>query len=186
MGLPAFETTLSPADYLAWEAIQSDKHEYLNGEVFAMGGAARRHVTLSLNVASALDDLLEGKPCGVFIADMKVEVATASAFFYPDVLVTCDPADLRAEQVMRHPALILEVLSPSTAAFDRGDKFRAYRQLDSLREYVLLDPDRRSAEVFRRQPDNRWLLTDIQPETPLILDSLAVEIPWGRVFRNLD
>lgn len=186
MGLPALETTLSPAEYLAWEAQQSDKHEYLNGEVFAMGGAARRHGTVACNLLVELDARLENTPYRIFMADMKIEVATASAFFYPDVLVTCDPADLRAEQVMRHPVLILEVLSPSTAAFDRGEKFRAYRQLDSLREYVLLDPDHRSAEVFRRQPDNRWLLTDIQPETPLILDSLAVEIPWGQVFRNLD
>ena len=97
MALPQPTPAFTAADYLRWEAEQLDKHEYLRGETFAMGGASRRHVTISLNVAAALDEALEGSPCRTYMADMKVQAAADEAYFYPDVLVTCDPADHRAE-----------------------------------------------------------------------------------------
>ena len=123
--LPQPTPAFTAADYLRWEAEQLDKHEYLRGETFAMGGASRRYVTISGNVFSALDDALEGTPCRAYMADMKVQAAADEAYFYPDVLVTCDPADHRADQFMRAPKLIVEVLSPATAAYDRGEKFAA-------------------------------------------------------------
>ena len=179
---PAFTT----ADYLRWEAEQLDKHEYLRGETFAMGGASRRHVTISLNVASALDDALEGTPCRAYMADMKVQAAADEAYFYPDVLVTCDPADHRADQFMRAPKLIVEVLSPATAAYDRGEKFAAYRRIASLTDFVLIDPDHRRIEHYRRIQDSRWELQEVEPEQALLLQSLEVSIAWQRVFRNAD
>ena len=119
MALPQPTPAFTAADYLRWEAEQLDKHEYLRGETFAMGGASRRHVTISGNVFSALDDALDGTPCRAYMADMKVQAAADEAYFYPDVLVTCDPADHRADQFMRAPKLIVEVLSPSTEGIDR-------------------------------------------------------------------
>ncbi len=142
-------------DYLRWEAGQPEKHEYVRGETFAMGGASRRHVTISLNVASALDEALDGTPCRAYMADMKVQAAEDEAYFYPDVLVTCDPADHRADQFKRAPKLIVEVLSPATAAYDRGDKFAACRRIASLQEFVLIDPDTRRIEHYQRTQGNR-------------------------------
>ena len=115
MALPQPTAPFTAEDYLRWEAGQPDKHEYDHGETFAMGGASRRHVTISLNIAAALDEALEGSPCRAYMADMKVQAAADEAYFYPDVLVTCDPADHRADQFMRSPTLIVEVLSPATA-----------------------------------------------------------------------
>ena len=140
MGLEAF---------LDWENRQSARHEFYRGEVFAMVGARRVHGIVALNVATALKSRLKGKPCMVFIENMKLRVAD-DALFYPDVFVTCDARDLRTEMVFEHPTLVVEVLSESTQAFDRGAKFAAYRSLASLREYLLIDPDLRTVELFRR------------------------------------
>ena len=186
MALPHPVPRFTADDYLRWEAEQPKKHEYVRGEAFAMGGASRRHVTISLNVASALDDALDGTPCRAYMADMKVQAAEDEAYFYPDVLVTCDPADHRADQFMRAPTLIVEVLSHATAAYDRGEKFAAYRRIPSLRDFVLIDPDLRRIEHYRRNQDERWELQDIAPEQALVLESLEVSIPWQKVFRNAD
>ncbi|MFV8823475.1 Uma2 family endonuclease [Thauera sp. WH-2] len=186
MALPHPVPRFTADDYLRWEAEQPKKHEYVRGEAFAMGGASRRHVTISLNVASALDDALDGTPCRAYMADMKVQAAENEAYFYPDVLVTCDPADHRADQFMRAPKLIVEVLSPATAAYDRGDKFAAYRRIASLQDFILIDPDTRRIEHYRRTQANRWELQEIEPEQPLQLQSLDVEIAWQKVFRNVD
>ena len=182
MALPQPNDPLTAEDYLQWEAGQPEKHKYVRGETVAMGGASRRHVTISLNVASAL----EGTPCRACMADMKVHAAENEAYFYPDVLVTCDPADHRADQFRRSPTLIVEVLSPATAAYDRGEKFAAYRRIPSLRDFVLIDPDLRRIEHYRRSQDERWELQDIAPEQALVLESLEVSIPWQKVFRNAD
>lgn len=183
---PALAERFSAADYLRWETEQPDKHEYVAGEVFAMGGASRRHVTVSGNFFAALNQALDGTPCRTYMADMKVEVARDTAYFYPDVLVTCDPADHKADLTMTSPTLVAEVLSPSTAAYDRGDKFAAYRGIPSLREYVLIDPDKKTVELYRRGEDGLWVLRDIAPGTPLPLASVGVEVDWDRLFRNVD
>lgn len=186
MGLPQATSPLSPADYLAWESGQPTKSEYFRGEIFAMGGASRRHVTVAGNVFAALDGALEGTPCRAYIADMKLRVLEDEAYFYPDVLATCDPADHRAEQYVTAPTLIVEVLSPSTAAFDRGEKFATYRRIPSLREFVLIDPEQRRIELYRRGEGDVWTLHDIAPGAQLILDSLSIRVDWDRVFRNID
>ncbi len=182
----ALAEPFSAADYLRWEAEQAAKHEYVYGEVFAMGGASRRHVTVSLNLAGALADALAGTPCRPYMADMKVEAARDAAYFYPDVLVTCDPADHQADLIIQSPILVAEVLSPSTAAYDRGDKFVLYRGIASLREYVLIDPDRKAVELYRRGDDGLWVLRDIAPDTQLELASVRVSVAWDRLFRNVD
>ena len=130
---------LSLADFLVWENAQADRNEFYRGEVFAMVGARRVHGLIAGNLFAALKTHLKGSACRAFVSDMKIQVAN-DALFYPDVFVTCDPQDLRTELVFRQPKLIVEVLSPSTEAFDRGLKFAAYRQIDALQEYAL--PDR--------------------------------------------
>lgn len=186
MSLPQANTPFSAADYLVWESERIEKSEFYHGEVFAMSGASRRHVTVSGNLFSSLDQALEGTPCRPYMADMKLRVLEDEAYFYPDVFVTCDPADHRADQFMSAPTLVVEVLSPSTAAFDRGDKFAAYRRIPSLREFVLIDPEKQTIELYRRGDDDTWALHDIAAGEPLPLGSLEIEIGWGRIFRNLD
>ncbi len=186
MALPAEVPVVSPDEYLRWETSQPEKHEYVAGEVFAMGGASRRHVTIAGNLFAALDDALAGTPCRAYMADMKIEVATKQSFFYPDVFVTCNPDDHRAELTMRHPVFVAEVLSPSTAAYDRGDKFIAYRTLHALKEYLLIDPDHQQVELFRKGADGLWVLHDFAPGQALKLTIVDAEIAWERLFRNVD
>jgi len=168
--------------FLAWEATQTEKHEFLAGEVFAMGGARREQVLVSGNIYSAVKQRIRGTPCQAYIADMKLRVDAMDAFFYPDVMVSCHPDDRRAEQFLSHPRLVIEVLSESTAAFDRGGKFAAYRSLESLQEYVIVDIDSRRVECFRRTLENEWLLHDYVGATDCNLSSLALAIPLAEIF----
>ena len=158
MANPLLKPHFSPEEYLAWEAGQVEKHEYVDGEVFAMAGAGEGHITVCLNVAMVLRQHLKGSPCRTFMADMKVQANADGAYFYPDVVVTCSASDAQDPLVKREPTLIVEVLSPSTAAYDRGEKFSRYRQLASLQEYVLVDTDTRATDVFRKRSDGLWVL----------------------------
>jgi Uma2 family endonuclease len=140
MSPPGHKPFFDAQAYLAWEAEQTNKHEYHDGEVFAMAGASEAYVTVALNVAMALRNHLRGSPCSVFISDMKLRVEEDNAFFYPDVFVTCAESDRSQSDSKSAPVLIVEVLSPTTSAFDRGAKFAAYRKLPTLREYALIHP----------------------------------------------
>jgi Uma2 family endonuclease len=122
MGQAAQKTTFTATDYLAWEAQQVERHEFLDGEVFAMAGAEDRHVTVAMNLAFALRQHLGGSPCRTYMSDMRLRVAAANAYFYPDVMVTCSAQDLSSPMHKTEPKLIAEVLSPGTAAYDRGVK----------------------------------------------------------------
>ena len=124
--------SMTADDYLAGETHSPIRHQYVAGEVFAMAGATEEHATIALNFAALLRNQVRGGPCRVYIADMKLRVEAADAFFYPDVFVTCDPRDATNPLAKRHPALICEVLSESTEAYDRGGKLAAYRTLESL------------------------------------------------------
>ena len=153
MGQAEPQLRFTAEDYLAWEALQTERHEYVVGEVFAMSGAEDRHVTVAMNVAMALRQHLSGSRCRTYITDMRLHVAAADAYFYPDVMVTCSDADRASPLVKREPVLVVEVLSLSTAAYDRGAKFGHYRRLPSLREFALIDPEARTADVYRLGDD---------------------------------
>ena len=185
MALPRPAPRFDRQDYFAWEPEQPVKHEYVAGEVFAQAGARQNHVVVALNIAGALRQRLRGTPCRAYISDMQLEVAQADAVFYPDVMVSCHPEDLAAERVLHHPRVIVEVLSDSTVAYDRGGKFAAYRMLESLQEYVLIDPERRSLEIFRRLPSNDWLLATGDSARALVLAALEMEIGFDEVFEDV-
>jgi Uma2 family endonuclease len=176
---------MTTEEFITWEALQPDKHEFVAGEVVAMGGAHRVHVAVTGNCVAKLKEHLRGSPCRAFMADMKVEVKTAAAVFYPDVLVTCHPDDLKADLAMQYPKVIIEVLSDSTAAYDRGDKFATYRQLESLQEYALIDPDARRVEVFRRMDSGDWMLMTSESDQGLILKSLDFAADLDTVFEDV-
>lgn len=183
MALPAHKQTL--ADFLAWEEVQPERHEFYRGDAFAMVGGRRINNLVTGNLFAALKAHLKGSPCRAFVESMKLQVAD-DALFYPDLFVTCDAADLRTEQVFRSPVLVAEVLSASTQAFDRGLKFAAYRQLGSLREYLLIDPDARSVEVYRRNERSLFELHDQTGADALHLASVDLRLPMAELFDGLD
>jgi Uma2 family endonuclease len=185
MGRVADLRFVSPDAYLKWENRQQEKHEYLRGAVYAMTGASQAHVVVNLNLAVALAQHLKGTGCRVYLPDMKLRIAAVDAFFYPDLKVSCDERDLRAEYAVEHPVLLVEILSDSTADYDRGTKLTAYLKLPSLKEYVLVDPDTRGAEVYRRNPDDTWLLTDCTTRGQLRLESIDLTLPLGALFEGL-
>jgi Uma2 family endonuclease len=172
-------------EFLAWENTQETRNEFYQGEVFAMVGARRTHGTVGLNVAIALQTHLKGSPCRVFVESMKVK-PNANSLFYPDVFVTCDPQDLKTDMVFTSPTLIVEVLSESTQAFDRGLKFAAYRQIAALKEYLLIDPDSRVVELYRRGADGLFTLHDFAGLVQIHLQSLDCVLQSADVFDGVD
>ncbi|ODU99420.1 MAG: hypothetical protein ABT20_16965 [Rubrivivax sp. SCN 70-15] len=186
MGYAAKLPVMSADEFLAWEAAQAERHEFVNGEVFAMAGAEDRHVTVTLNVAMSLRQALAGTPCRTYMTDMKVQPLGTTSFFYPDVLVTCGAADRASALVKHEPRLIVEVLSPATAAYDRGDKFAHYRRIASLEEYALVDLDSRRTDVYRKGSDALWVLHPCEPGQPVLLASVGVTITAAALFAEVD
>ena len=181
------EPPLTFKAYVAWEAEQAERHEFLGGEVFAMMGARATHNTIALNIALALREALRGTACRVFIADMKLQVASAEASFYPDVFVSCDPRDRTAdaEGVQRHPKLVVEVLSDSTAAFDRGRKFEAYRSLDTLEAYLLIEQHRFHADLFLRNAEGLWVLNPVAEGDKVSMAPLGVVLTMADIYEGV-
>ncbi len=179
------QPTLTLQAYLDWENAQDEKHELVQGEIFAMTGGRRTHGRVLLNLARRLAEALEGTPCQVFADSMKLQVAD-DTILYPDVFVTCSPADLATDQIFREPKLVIEVLSPSTQAYDRSKKFALYRRLPSLQEYILVDPETRRVEAFCRTPADQWVLHDMSDDTAMTVASLACTVPLADVFAGID
>ncbi|NEO52682.1 MAG: Uma2 family endonuclease [Okeania sp. SIO3B5] len=157
---------MTSQEYLEWEEQQPIKYEYVNGKVYAMTGGSLGHNSIALNLASALKNHLRGKGCKVFMADAKAGISEKGPFYYPDVMVTCDDRDLSARQIVYHPCLIIEVLSPGTANFDQGRKFRNYRRIDTLKEYVLIEAETMNVESYHLNDKGKWELTSYSTEEP--------------------
>jgi Uma2 family endonuclease len=179
---------MSFEEYHNWESTQETRHEYINGEVVAMAGGTRNHNRVSFNFSKILDDAL-GNPsgdlqCEVYINDVKVQVEPNRKYFYPDVVVTCDDRD-RDPQLVMFPCLIIEVLSPSTEAYDRGFKFSQYRQFDSLQEYVLVQVEQPVVEVFQREQNGKWYFAEYELGDRLLLKSLNLEILVDDLFKQV-
>jgi Uma2 family endonuclease len=151
-------TYISPEDYLKAEETSPIKHEYRQGLVYAMAGASNTHVIITGNMFAMLRNHLRGSGCQSYISDTKAHIESINIYYYPDVIVSCDQRDKAFDNFLRYPCLIVEVLSPTTEAFDRGDKFADYRKMESLQEYVLVSQTRMNVEIFRRNPEGQWVL----------------------------
>ena len=167
---------MTPQEYLKWEEQQPIKYEYINGEVVAMTGGTIPHNDVALNLAASLKNHLRGKGCKVQIADVKVGVSENGPFHYPDVMVSCDLRDQKARKSIYYPCLIVEVLSPGTEGFDRGQKFRNYRQIETLKEYVLIESDCISVECYRINDKSKWELTAYSLDSITNNTELEVEL----------
>jgi Uma2 family endonuclease len=160
---------ISVDDYLQGELLSEVRHEYIDGQVYVMAGAGERHNRIALNAAFQLRGAARGGPCGVFMSDMKVQVRGGDTFYYPDVMLCCDPDDDH-ERCKRSPCLIVEVLSPSTETTDRREKWLAYRGLEALRYYLLVDSRSRRVGYFVRNPDGVWETAELDPGERLDID----------------
>ena len=176
---------LTVADYLAGEEQGLVRHEFVDGQVFAMAGASQEHNIIALNVASTLRARLRGSPCRAFIGDMKTRVAAGNRdqFYYPDIVVTCDPRD--TERYFKcFPKVVIEVLSEATERIDRTEKFWSYAQIETLEEYVLIAQDRMEVTVYRRE--NRW-----EPEVfssvhgRVRVDALQLDLAFDEIYEGL-
>ena len=188
MALPKTKPEFDVDAYMAWEDEQPERHEYLAGEVFAMSGGTDAHYTILLNTATSLKAALSGKPCRTFVSGMKLRIDRADAVFYPDVFVTCDARDRQPEASLakQYPALIIEVLSDSTAAFDRGRKFELYQQIDTLQEYLLIEQDRKHADLFRKNSEGPWVLHPAGEGDVVRLESVGVELALDGLYEDVE
>ncbi|MDG4559170.1 MAG: Uma2 family endonuclease [Candidatus Contendobacter sp.] len=176
---------LSVEDYLAFEERSEIKHEYINGEIYAMAGASTRHNRITLNLASRLMGHLRGSPCEVFVADVKLHLKELEVqiFYYPDLMVCCDPDD-RDPYYRTRPCLLVEVLSNETARIDRGEKLFAYARLDSLHAYLLLEQDRIGATLhWREGGDWRWAVFS-DPHAELTLPCAGLTIQLAELYEG--
>ncbi|MEO0456888.1 MAG: Uma2 family endonuclease [Cyanobacteria bacterium P01_A01_bin.114] len=174
---------MTAADYLDWEPQQEIRYEFVNGRVIAMTGGTIPHNDLALNLYSFLRPKIKKQGCRLNVADVKVQIA--DDYRYPDVVVSCDKRDSKAVELYRYPSLIVEVLSPGTAAVDRGEKFNQYRSLETLQEYVLIDSEKMGVEIYRRGEGRMWLYYPYVLGDTVRFDSLGIECPIETIYEDV-
>ncbi|MDB9374898.1 Uma2 family endonuclease [Nodularia sphaerocarpa] len=180
------EIYVTPEEYLDMEEQSDIKHEYIDGYIYVMAGALDSHVTIAGNLFALLRNHVRGSGCRTYIADMKARIESLNRFYYPDVMVTCDQRDQETPAYKRFPTLIVEVLSDSTEAFDRGDKFADYQLLETLEEYVLINTKRQRVECFRRNHQGLWVLQSYTAEkTSFRLNSIDFEATIAELYEDV-
>jgi len=185
MTLNKSHSYLSIEEYLQAEKSSPIKHEYIQGQIYAMAGASDAHVTITANLVALLRNHIRGTGCRIYVADMKARIEFLDIFYYPDIMVTCDSRDTQFEYFKRYPSLIIEVLSPSTEALDRGDKFSDYQELDTLQEYVLVSQNRQRIDCFRRNSEERWVLYSYRGNQQLELTSVNFSCSLTDVYEDV-
>ncbi|KAM3103067.1 Uma2 family endonuclease [Phormidesmis sp. 146-12] len=179
-------SAISPEEYLAGEEKSQIRHEYFDGQVYAMSGGSDSHNTIAGNLFTQMRSHVRGGRCRVFMENMKAYIPPLNCYYYPDVMVTCDDRDRSSSHSKSYPCLIVEVLSDSTEAFDRGDKFAAYRHLDSLQEYVLISQKRQQVECFRRSEAGVWVFYSYDQKESIQLASLDFQISMEALYEDVD
>lgn len=189
MATAAVQTYLTPEEYITLERkaipnAETVRSEYVKGKIIAISGASRAHNLITVNISAMLHIQLKGRGCETYANEMRVSTPSTLSYFYPDVVVVCEEPRFEDEvfDILLNPIILVEVLSPSTEAYDRGEKFSHYRQLPSLQEYILVAQDKICVERFRRQ-ENNWVLTDFQNfEERLSLISVECELPLCEIY----
>jgi Uma2 family endonuclease len=177
---------MTAAEYLEWERAQTERHEFLNGDVFRVAGGTRRHSLIGENLKAELRSSLRSNDCEVHGSDMRVLVEATGLYSYPDGLVSCPPFENEPADVLTNPVLLIEVLSPSTEDYDRGRKFAHYRQIPSLREYLVVSQDEAKIEQHQRTENNLWLLREVTGiDQTLHLTSLNLDLALSDVYAKV-
>ena len=181
---------IAPEEYLAMERKSLEKHEYFNGEIFQMAGASEEHNTIAMNIAGSLHQQLKKRPCKVYQSDMRVYIPKTGLYTYPDISVVCKKPKLLDDgglDTLTNPVLIVEILSPSTADYDKGTKFDNYRSLDSFEEYVLVWQDKKRIAHYKKQEDGSWLLRDfIGKDAEIVLSSINCSLSAEDVYDKVE
>ncbi len=186
MGLPKLKPKISVADYLEGEKISQTKHEYIDGEIYAMAGTSKNHNEIIANINDKLRRHLRGKNCRSFFTDIKVFVQKFNRYYYPDLIVVCGE-DKESEYYTRKPTLIIEILSPSTALTDRREKMFAYKEIEFLEEYVLIEQNRMYAEVYRRRKDSGlWDWIEFETGEEIEFASVDFRMPMTEIYAGVE
>jgi Uma2 family endonuclease len=175
-------------EYFAMEETAEYKSEYFSGEIFAMSGATLNHNRITINLASVLNQLLKGTSCEAFANDLRVQIRKEAHYTYPDVVVVCGELQLvkGRKDTITNPKVIIEVLSDSTKDYDRGRKFAAYREIESLQEYILVEQDSVRIEAFSKEEDGTWRLREYFNMTDLlVLPTLQLKIPVEEIYSRV-
>lgn len=176
---------LSPTEYFAWEEQQLEKYEYINGEVYAMSGGSKNHSLISVRFITLFSNHLETSDCEIGNSDLRVNIAETNNYTYPDVSVTCDNRDKNTTQYITYPCLIVEVLSASTEAYDRGGKFRMYRNNPNLQDYLLVSSTSIEIDLYHRKDNNEWIIINYQAGDTIELKSINLSFAIEQVYRGL-
>jgi Uma2 family endonuclease len=179
----------TPEEYLALERQAEYKSEYFDGEIFAMTGFSRKHNLVAGNVLASLHGQLRKRPCEIYPSDMRVKVSPTGLYTYPDVVIVCgEPIfDDKQKDTLLNPTALVEVLSKSTASYDRGEKFEHYRKLDSLAEYLVIAQNKYHVEHYVRQIDNRWLLSETDDVQKTIhLSSIECDLALADIYDKVE
>jgi Uma2 family endonuclease len=174
----------TPEEYFSWEEQQLVRHEYIDGQVYAMSGGSIIHSQIASHFNRLLGNHLIGSGCRTLNSDARVNILASSHYVYPDVSVTCDERDKTTPQYITYPCLIVEVLSSSTEAYDRGNKFKLYRRNPCLQEYVLVSSEAMSIELFRKV-DNNWSILDYELGDSVELASVKLTFPIEQVYEDV-
>lgn len=179
--LPRF----TPEEYFAWEEQQECRYEYIDGEVYAMSGGTINHGDIAGNFLALLKAHMRGRGCKTLNSDCRVSIVNSTRYVYPDVSVTCDDRDKTTTQYITYPCLIVEVLSDSTAAYDRGDKFRMYRRNPNLRDYVLVDVNKIAIDLYRKDEAGNWQIFNYEPGDEIELRSVNLTFPIEQIYEDI-
>ncbi|MBX9258254.1 Uma2 family endonuclease [Desmonostoc muscorum CCALA 125] len=178
-------TNLTLEEYFAWETTQLEKHEYINGEVYAMSGGSINHGRIAIRFTAMFDSHLENTGCITVNSDVKVNIFGSNNYTYPDASVTCDDRDKTTTQYITYPCLIVEVLSASTEAYDRGGKFRMYRQNPALIDYLLVSSTSIEIDLYHKNDAGDWLIINYKAGDAIELKSINLNFPIEQVYRSL-
>ena len=176
---------LTPHEYFAWEEGQTSRHEYIGGKVYAMSGGTINHCEIAGNLLAMLKTHLRGSGCKTLNSDARVNIQGSNDYVYPDLSVTCDARDQATAQFITYPCLIIEVLSPTTEAYDRGNKFRMYRRNPSLQDYVLVDANSIAIDLYHKEPDGKWDIVDYRAGDVVELKSVNLTFPIEQVYEDI-
>jgi Uma2 family endonuclease len=176
----------TPEEYFAWEEQQLEKYEFIGGDVYAMTGGTVNHSRIALKFGALLDNHLSGSSCKTLNYDCRVNIVESNDYTYPDVSVTCDDRDKTKTKYITYPCLIVEVLSFSTEAYDRGGKFRMYRQNPVLQDYVLVSSEKMEIDLYRKTESGSWEIINYQAGDKIELKSVNLTFPIERIYEGID
>jgi Uma2 family endonuclease len=178
--------TMTPEEYFVWEEKQLEKHELIEGQVYAMSGGSVNHSRIAIRFATMVDTHLDASSCITGNSDLRVNIFGTNNYTYPDVSVTCDDRDKITPQHITYPCLIVEVLSPSTETYDRSGKFRLYRKNPSLQDYLLVSSTSIEMDLYHKNAAGDWLIINYQAGDTIELKSINLSFPIEQIYRNLD